>query len=259
MVVVCGGEMAFHKDAVTFSSIITCSLLSPAFARRRIPAPPRRKRSAGKISQELHHGPRGTCSSGGESRASRSVDTNPHHKNVLVEGGGQRQPGTSFCRVIISPPAPWVPAEGTDRRTFCWEAKRGGYDVKVWKSLRAGGKKSAFRSRKGRQSCTAARYASFAESTFRGVTALARCSFLSGVGFLMAREAGHSNNSSISWNQPKTRLDIAVVAFCGSTHGCMMREGVEHEEHPPHWGCCWRRKQNVPSRCTREDSFAPER
>lgn len=80
--------MAFHKDAVTFSSIITCSLLSPAFARRHIPAPPRRKRSAGKISQELHHGPRGTCSSGGESRASRSVDTNPHHKNVLVEGGG---------------------------------------------------------------------------------------------------------------------------------------------------------------------------
>lgn len=161
--------------------------------------------------------------------------------------------------MIISPPAPWVPAEGTDRRTFCWEAKRGGCDVKVWKSLRAGGKKSAFRSRKGRQSCAAARYASFAESTFRGVTALAGCSFLSGVGFLMAREAGHSNNSSISWNQPKTRLDIAVVAFCGSTHGCRMREGVEHEEHPPHWGCCWRRKQNVPSRCTREDSFAPER
>lgn len=135
-----GGKMAFHKDAVTFSSIITCSPLSPAFARRRIPAPPRRKRSEGKISQELHHGPRGTCSSGGESRASRSVDTNPHHKNVLVEGGGQRQPRTSFCGVIISPPAPWVPAEGTDRRTFCWEAKRGGCDVKGWKSLRAGGK-----------------------------------------------------------------------------------------------------------------------
>lgn len=34
-----GGKknLAFHKGAVTFSNVRTCSLLSPAFARRRIP------------------------------------------------------------------------------------------------------------------------------------------------------------------------------------------------------------------------------
>lgn len=30
-------KLAFHKGAVTFSNVRTCSLLSPAFARRRIP------------------------------------------------------------------------------------------------------------------------------------------------------------------------------------------------------------------------------
>lgn len=109
------------------------------------------KRSAVKISQELHHCPRGTCSSGGESPASRSVDRNPHHKTYYLEGEGRgdprpdKDPMTSFAGLF--PPTRWIPAElygsaeRTDRRMFfqriikAGETKQGGRDVKGWESL----------------------------------------------------------------------------------------------------------------------------
>lgn len=110
------------------------------------------KRSVVKILQELHHCPRGTCSSGGESRASRSVDRNPHHKTdywgkVERETRGQREPMTSFCWII----SPWF--AGYLWRWRGWtdgcfaeqiikagERKQGGCDLKCWKSLCPRGK-----------------------------------------------------------------------------------------------------------------------
>lgn len=110
------------------------------------------KRSVVKILQELHHCPRGTRSSGGESRASRSVNRNPHHKpyywgKVERETHGQIEHMTSFCWII----SPWLAGYLWSRRGWtdgCFveqiikagERKQGGCDLKCWKSLCSGGK-----------------------------------------------------------------------------------------------------------------------
>lgn len=119
------------------------------------------KRSAVKISQELHHCPRGTCSSGGESRASRSVDRNPHHKPYYWGEVGKGDPRPDRAHDFISqglPPGDYFPrVAGSPRRRAaaqrgrtdgCFaeetikagETKQGGCDLKGWKSLRPGGK-----------------------------------------------------------------------------------------------------------------------
>lgn len=79
------------------------------------------KRSVVKISQELHHCPRGTRSSGGESQASCSVDRNPHHKTYYWGKVGNRDPqpdrAHDFILLDYFPLACWIPVEpeGMDR------------------------------------------------------------------------------------------------------------------------------------------------
>lgn len=110
------------------------------------------KRSVVKISQELHHCPHGTRSSGGESQASCSVDRNPHHKTYYWGKVGNRdhsqiEPMTSFCWII----SPWLAGYLWSRRAWtdrCFaeqmikagERKQDGCDLKSWKSLCPRGK-----------------------------------------------------------------------------------------------------------------------
>lgn len=173
------------------------------------------KRSVVKISQELHHCPRGTCSSGGESRASRSVDRNPHHKTYYWGKVGKGDPWpdramTSFCWIIFPRLAgylwsrrAWTDGCFAEQNVKAGERQQGGCDLKCWKNLCPRGKLTPSLY-KGRYNSVTLPIMDLPELAQTNCSSQGQWQSQNRGRFLMWSKVHHCNNNSGSWIQKET-------------------------------------------------------